>query len=271
MSAPEAKVAVSSAAGVRTIRIDRADKLCAVDIATVCGLIDALVTAQDDPDVGCVVLTGTGRAFSAGADLRELAEPSIVPRASALLADSSGPGGQAPGTGQEAVMLDVLNRFVLAITEVPVPVVAAVNGLTVGVANSFVLASDLVLASSQASTSFGFSKIGLMPDGGATALVPARLGRGAAGRLLYGQETFDANEAFRVGWADEVIDAGSFEAVVAERTASLTARSKHAWAKAKQSLAAGMRPDLLRAMRDEAAGQVELVRTAEHKHAVEAF
>lgn len=271
MSAPAAKVAVSSTGGVRTIRIDRADKLCAVDVATVCGLIDALVAANDDPDVDCVVLTGTGRAFSAGADLRELAEPSAVPRAGELLADSSGPGGQAPGTGGEAVMLDVLNRFVLAITEVPIPVVAAVNGLTVGVANSFVLASDFVLASSHASTSFGFSKIGLMPDGGATALAPARLGRGAVARLLYGQETFDASEALRVGWADEVIDADSFDTVVAERTASLAARSKHAWAKAKQSLAAGLRPELLRAMRAEAAGQVELVGTDEHKRAVEAF
>lgn len=271
MNAGPATIETSTAGGVRTLRIARPERLCAVDVPTMCDLIDDLQGAVDDPEVRCVVLTGTGRAFSAGADLRELAQPSPAPRAAELLATSDGLGGQAPGTRGKAVIIDVCNRFVLAITEAPVPVIAAVNGLVVGVGNAFALAGDLVLASSCATMSFGFSKIGLMPDGGATALAPARMGRGAVARMLYAHETLDAAEAMRVGWADEVVPAEEFDAVVAERAAELASGPTRAWAASKASLAAGLRPELLRAMQAEADGQVALAETDDHRGAARAF
>lgn len=270
-SAPMGTVATSTAGGVRTLRIDRPERLGAVDVPTMCELIDGLADAVADPDVRCVVLTGTGRAFSAGADLQSLTDPGHTPRATELMGRADGMGGQSPTTGGQAMIIDVCNRFVLAVTEAPIPVVAAVNGLTVGVGNSFALASDLVLISSSASVSFGFSKIGLMPDGGATALAPARMGRGPVARLLYLEETIDAAEAARVGWADEVMPAASFEQLVAERAATLAAGPGVAWAKSKESLAAGLRPDLLRAMQAEADGQLALAGTADHRHAARAF
>lgn len=270
-ASPAPSVEITTSGAVRTLRIARPERLCAVDVPTMCELIDGLTAAAGDTNIGCVVLTGTGRAFSAGADLRELAGPAPSARAHELLADRDGLGGAAPGTGGKAMIIDICNRFVLALTEAPIPVIAAVNGLVVGVGNSFALSCDLVLASSDATMSFGFSKIGLMPDGGATALAPARMGRGAVARMLFGRETLDAAEAARVGWADEVVDADSFDRAVAERAAALAAGPAAAWARSKASLAAGLRADLLRAMADEADGQYELAATDDHREAARAF
>lgn len=136
-------------------------------------------------DVRCIVITGSGRAFGAGAAL----------------------GDDFDGGGT----LAAINRLVTAITETPVPVVAGVNGLAAGASVSIALAADLALARRSAYFLLAFVNIGLMPDGGATSLVAASIGRARAMKMAMLGERLPAAEAVAAGLIHDVVEDGAFE------------------------------------------------------------
>lgn len=160
----------------------------------------------DTGQVRVVVLTGAGRAFSAGANVADV--------------DS--------GT------LDAGNRLVRTIMELPLPVIARVNGVAAGIGASIALACDLVLASDKASFVLPFNRLGLVPDGGATGLLVAHAGRARALRIALLQEKIPAGQAAEWGLIASCVDVDEFDDHVAHVAHALAASSAPAMAHTKQ-------------------------------------
>lgn len=150
------KILFTVADGVATITLNRPEKLNSFDRALSLEVIDALDRVKDDATVRAVVLTGAGRAFSAGQDLAE---------------------AMAPGTKIQDILTTQYNPIVRRLRALPKPVVAAVNGVAAGAGANIAYACDLTLAAESANFIQSFINIGLIPDSGGTYTVPRLVGR----------------------------------------------------------------------------------------------
>ncbi len=179
-------VTVDIADRIATITVNRPDKLNALNDATIAELGMAIDAAVADASVGAVILTGAGRAFVAGADISELASQSP------LEAQQRARAGQA-----------VFRRFETS----PKPVIAAVNGFSLGGGCELAMACHLRIASEKAKFGQPEAKLGIVPGFGGSQRLPRLVGRGAALKLLLTGDMIDAAEAHRLGLADEVVPA----------------------------------------------------------------
>jgi 2-(1,2-epoxy-1,2-dihydrophenyl)acetyl-CoA isomerase len=182
-------LAVEQDGAVMTIAFNRPDSLNALTVEVADELSAALRLAED-PGVRAVVLTGAGRAFSSGADLKT-PSPHVMENG-------------LPDLGQN--LRGHFNVPVRQIRDLGKTVVAAVNGPAVGVACSYALACDLVLAARSAYFLLAFVNIGLVPDGGASALIPARVGAARFNQLALKGERLSAEDAFACGLVDGLED-----------------------------------------------------------------
>src|SRR5256714_1432000 len=212
----------------KAVRIElcRPESLNAIDDRLAIELRDALLRLGSDASVRCVALTGAGRAFSAGADIKSRDES---------------PAAEA-GERTRGVLREQINPAILAIREMPKPVIAAVNGPAAGVGCSFAVACDLVVAAESAYFLLAFANIGLVGDGGATITVPARVGLGRAGVLSLLAERLPADEALRWGLADRVVPDAELDAVTTELALRLAAGPTRSYAATKRALNASMLP-----------------------------
>src|SRR6185503_164438 len=189
-------LAVALSDGVLSVTMNRPDSLNSLTAAMLTTIADTLERAHTDPRVRVVRLGGSGRGFSSGAGISE--------------DDRANPGT----AGTPGDVLDAANRGVRSIVNLPQPVVAVVQGPAAGVGASLALASDVVLASEKAFFMLAFTKIGLMPDGGASALIAAAVGRIRAMRMALLAERIPAAEAFAWGLVSAVYPAADFDAAV---------------------------------------------------------
>jgi 2-(1,2-epoxy-1,2-dihydrophenyl)acetyl-CoA isomerase len=200
-------IALQRDGGVATIVLQRPDALNAFTHPMARELLDALGELARDETVRAVVLTGAGRAFSAGADLK-------------------GPSDERPvvASGRPDLgwaLRELYNPLILALREMPQPVIAAVNGVAAGVGCSIALACDLVVAARSASFMLAFVNVALVPDGGASLLVAARAGVARASEMALLGARVDAEEALRWNLVNQVEeDAVSAAAAVAARLAA---------------------------------------------------
>jgi enoyl-CoA hydratase len=171
---------------IATVTINRPDKLNALNSATLGELSHAIDEIRIRDDIGGAIITGAGRAFVAGADIRELAGQTPV------VAKARARGGQ-----------DVFRR----IETCSKPVVAAVNGFALGGGCELAMACHIRIASDQAKFGQPEVKLGLCPGYGGTQRLPRLVGKGRALQLLLTAETIDANEAFRIGLVNRVVHA----------------------------------------------------------------
>lgn len=188
---------------VRLLRMNRPEALNAFTTGLLVQLRQALEAAAEDGEVRCVLITGAGRAFSAGQDL---SDPHVAP--------SRDPGVAPKDIGH------LLEHFyiplALRLRSMPIPVVAAVNGVAAGAGASLALGCDLVLAGESASFIQAFSKIGLIPDCGGTWLLPRLVGRAKALELALLGEKLKAVDAERLGLISRVLpDAELMDAAMA--------------------------------------------------------
>jgi enoyl-CoA hydratase len=244
---------VSLTDGVLSVTIDRPDSLNSLTAAVLTGLSEALELAANDPRVKVVRLGGSGRGFSSGAGI------------GADDAGSSEAGGDPVDT------LYMANRAVRAIVAMPRPVVAVVQGATAGVGVSLALACDLVLASEKAFFMLAFTKIGLMPDGGASALVAAAVGRTRAMRMALLAERIHAAEALDWGLVSAVYPADTFAADVDAVIAGLLAGPSRAFANTKSAVNAATLTELDNALQRETDGQVSLLSGTDFREGITAF
>jgi 2-(1,2-epoxy-1,2-dihydrophenyl)acetyl-CoA isomerase len=249
-----ASVSAERSGAVLRITLDRPDALNAWNEELGDALHAALQDAAEDPEVRCVTITGAGRAFSAGADLRAgfRATPEGKPDVGGLLRERYHP-------------------IILGIRRMPKPVVAVVNGPAVGIGCSLALACDLILAAESAYLSLAFAGIGLVPDGGATLLAPARAGFGRAGELALLGERVPARDALAWGLVNRVLADGELAGAAEALATRLAAGPTRAYAAAKRALNASALAGLEEQLELEASLQQDLAAGADFAEGVQAF
>jgi 2-(1,2-epoxy-1,2-dihydrophenyl)acetyl-CoA isomerase len=179
---------------VVTLRLNRPEKLNALNVELGRALAQALVHAGDDKSVRAIVLTGAGRAFCAGGDLK-------------LLRDVR----KRQASHELEGLLVAGKEICMAIATMPKPVIAAVNGPAAGGGMNLALAADVRIASDKAIFAESFANIGLYPDFGGTYFLPRIVGRALAAELFYSAETLTAEDALRLGIVNRMYPADQFE------------------------------------------------------------
>lgn len=171
--------------GVLTLTLNRPQALNALSLAAWAELEQAIAYARDDDNVRALLITGAGKAFSAGGDIKEMRPD----RTSA----------------EQRERLRLINRTILALYRLEKPTIAAVNGVAAGNGCSLALSCDLVLAAAGASFVLSFVRLGLVPDAGATWLLPRLIGERRAKELVMTARRLDAAEALEWGLISRVV------------------------------------------------------------------
>jgi 2-(1,2-epoxy-1,2-dihydrophenyl)acetyl-CoA isomerase len=236
---------------VATITLDRPDALNALDRALKADLLAAFRYVARDRAVRAVVLTGAGRAFCAGQDLRETSEPG------------------APSLA--TLIRDAYNPLVALIHGIEKPVIAAVNGVAAGAGASLAFACDLRIASEQASFLLAFGRVGLVPDTGSTWFLPRLIGPSRAAELMFTTDPLPAAEAEQIGLVNRVVSAHALLAESHALAVRLTEAAPVALALTKRALNRSLEVGLEDALAYEAALQGIAGRTADHREGVAAF
>jgi 2-(1,2-epoxy-1,2-dihydrophenyl)acetyl-CoA isomerase len=212
---------ISSGGGVTRLTLNRPDKLNAFNGAMHQALRAALEQAAADPACRVIVLTGAGRAFSAGQDLAE---------------GVYNPAGPQPdiGTTIEAYY----NPLIRQMRRLPKPIIAAVNGLAAGAGANIALAADIVIAAKSAGFLQAFARIGLIPDAGGTFVLPRLVGQARARGMALLAEPVPADQAQAWGMIWKAVDDTAFSAEVDAIAAKLAVAPTHALGLIKQAFEA---------------------------------
>jgi 2-(1,2-epoxy-1,2-dihydrophenyl)acetyl-CoA isomerase len=217
-------------------------------------IADGLEALADDDDVRVVVVTGRGRAFCAGADVGYLA---------GLL--------EAQNFEEANALVEAGRRVVEAVTSMPKPVIAALNGPAAGGGANLALCCDLRLASERASIGQTFNRIGLHPDWGGTWMVPRLVGAARAAELFLFAEMIPADEACSMGLLNQVVPHDDLERVTAEWAERLAAKPALPMALAKQALRRTWTSSLGEMLAFEAEAQDRCFRSADASEGIRAF
>jgi 2-(1,2-epoxy-1,2-dihydrophenyl)acetyl-CoA isomerase len=213
-------VNLSLSSGVATIELNRPEALNAWNRQLGVDLLSALRRVDEDEGARAVVITGAGRAFSSGADMRDTT-------------DELTPDGR-PDVRKR--LDECYHPIMLAVRELPKPVLAAVNGAAVGIGCSLALCCDLIVAAESAYFLLAFVNIGLVPDGGSSLFVPARVGIARATELAMLGERLGAAQALDWGLINRVVADGELEREVAALAERLAAGPTRSYAGAKRLL-----------------------------------
>ncbi len=236
---------------VRTLTLDRPDVLNAFNEALYEATAVALGEAAADPDVAVALLTGNGRAFSAGNDLNEMqariTDPSLANKGS-----------------QFSAMINALTDF-------PKPLICAVNGLGVGIGTTILGYADLVFMSSQARLKCPFTSLGVAPEAASSYLLPQLIGRQNAAWLLMSSEWVTADEALRMGLAWKVCEPEDLLPEARRHAEILAARPIPSLMAVKQTIAEPSRAGILAATERENAHFAELMGAVANADALAAF
>ncbi|MFC9617025.1 enoyl-CoA hydratase/isomerase family protein [Streptomyces sp. NPDC056938] len=233
---------------VATIRVDR-PKANAVDPAMIDEFLAVLPPLTADPEVRCIVITGTGRFFIAGADI-------------AVMRDLS-----ADNQARMRRWIDVQRL----IEQAPKPVVAAMNGHALGGGAELSLACDLRILSADATFGFPEMLLGLFPGAGGSQRLPRLVGPHLAKRLMIEGERFAPQRALELGLVDFVASRAEFESLVAEQARRLAAKPTAAIALLKRVVDEGYGLPVEEALKREETGVAELTRTADAAEGLQAF
>ena len=241
--------------GVATITLNRPDAMNSLDIATKELLRDSVVAAADDDAVRCLVLTGTGRAFCVGQDLKEHIQ---------LL--ENGSSDELFTTVEKHY-----NPTVHALATMPKPVIAAVNGVAAGAGASLAFACDLRLVASSAGFNLAFPGVALSCDTGASWTLPRLVGRAKAIELLYFPSTIDAAKALELGLATSVVPDEELQAEVTTLAATLASGPTLSYAAMRQSVNYASSHDFAESLAFEAEKMNLTGASEDHSNAVSAF
>jgi 2-(1,2-epoxy-1,2-dihydrophenyl)acetyl-CoA isomerase len=249
-----AAVALHRHGAVLTIELNRPDSLNAWDKRLGEELLAAVRQAGDDDGVRAVLVTGAGRAFSSGADLRA--------------------GFEATADGRPDVRTVLTERYhpiIAGIRKLPKPVVAAVNGPAVGIGCSLALACDLIVAAESAYFLLAFVNIGLVPDGGSSLLVPERVGIARAAEMAMLGERIPAPRALEWGLINRVVPDAELADRARELAERLAAGPTRSYAGSKRQLNAWRFARMEEQLDLEAAVQQEMVTSGDFQEGVQAF
>jgi 2-(1,2-epoxy-1,2-dihydrophenyl)acetyl-CoA isomerase len=236
---------------IATITLDRPDALNSLTVALKEELLRALRAAGKNPEVRVVILTGAGRAFCAGQDLRERLEPDAAPLATEIR--------------------ERFNPIILAMRRLEKPIIGAINGIAAGAGASLAFACDIRIAAEGASFLLAFGRVGLVPDSGATWFLPRLVGQAKAAELAMTGEPLSAADAERFGLVARVVPAADLAAEARSLAARLAAGAPLALALTKRALDRAAGSTLEEALEYEAWLQGIAGATADHAEGIAAF
>jgi 2-(1,2-epoxy-1,2-dihydrophenyl)acetyl-CoA isomerase len=216
----EQHISVEIEGGVGWIRFNRPEKMNAIGALTRKQLAEAIKQAERDETVRVVVLTGSGRAFSSGADVTEMVQ---------------GAGMRTPEDVGNVLRNEYM-PMLMRLRTMPKPVIAAMNGPAVGIGASFALACDLRIATPEAYILEAFVNIGLAPDGGVSWLLPRLAGTGVAYEMFFTGKPLAAADAHRLGVINRIVPAERLEEEVRDLATQLTSQPRQALAGAKRAV-----------------------------------
>jgi 2-(1,2-epoxy-1,2-dihydrophenyl)acetyl-CoA isomerase len=245
---------IDDADGVRTLTLNRPEAFNSFTLELKEKLLSALRSAATDDAVRAIVITGAGRAFCAGQDLKEHI---------ALL--------QAGDPAPLHTVVDHYNPLVKTVLGMPKPVIASINGMAAGAGASLAYACDLRIAASSAKFLMAFANVGLTADSGASWTLSRLIGYGRAMEMMLLATPVSAEDALAIGMVNQVIPAEGLAAATQGLAARMAAGPTTAYAKIKEALLAGASAGLDEALDVEARTQAEAGATADHAEAVEAF
>ena len=238
------------------IRLDRPAALNAWNHQLGIELLDAVRSVAADDDVRAVCVTGSGRAFSSGADLRDLTSRGVTPEGHIDV---------------HTTLTTIYHPILTTLRRMPKPVVAAINGPAVGIGCSLALCCDLLIAAESAYMLLAFANIGLVPDGGAVALISTRVGAGRATQMALLGERIAASDLRRWGLVNDVLPDHEFEEFVHETLDGLAAGPTLSYAGAKRQINAWMYARLDEQLELEASIQQEMAASSDFREGVTAF
>lgn len=237
--------------GALTITLNRPDVLNAFNSKMGSELLDALKKAERDPAVRAIVLTGAGRAFSSGEDLKARQAEGVV--------------------GFGSTLRDRYNPIVLKMRNMEKPIVGAINGVAAGAGLSLALACDLRIASEKASFIHVFVRVGLVPDAGSSFYLPRLVGLPKAAEMAFLGDSVTAQEALQSGLVNRVVPPEELEAAVKELSGRLAKSPTKAIGLAKRAMNRAMSMDLEQVLDYEVYNQEIAGGTADHKEGMAAF
>lgn len=238
-------------AGIATVTLENGP-VNTIDDRVCRHLVSALATVEADPQVGAVVLTGAGRAFSAGGDLKSL-------------------GDAVDDLTAARAFMTACHRVVLTLSSMEKPVIAAVNGDAAGAGWSIALACDMIVASQEARFVMAFVRVGLVPDLGAAWFLPRLVGPQKAREWMMLGETVTAEEAHRLGAVNRLAPAAEVIPVARELARNLAGGPRRALALMKQMTRRYMHEPLEAALEHEAFAQAAAFQTDDFREGVRAF
>jgi 2-(1,2-epoxy-1,2-dihydrophenyl)acetyl-CoA isomerase len=244
-------ILVRKAGPVATVTMNRPEALNFLDPIMAQEIESALADFEKDEEVRAVIITGAGRAFCAGGDVKFMKQEWPV--------------------YDLVVRMERVTGFIKAMLDLPKPIIASVNGPAVGAGCNIALAADLVLASEKATFCQVFTRIGLIPDCGGIYLLPRRVGMTKAKELIFTARTIEAGEAERIGLVNRVVPAEALEEETRKIAAELASGPTMAIGIAKRLLNQSYESDFETILQAENSNQVLLRKTEDHREGVRAF
>jgi 2-(1,2-epoxy-1,2-dihydrophenyl)acetyl-CoA isomerase len=246
------KLLVTLQDGIKRITINRPERRNSVDHEMIELMRDAMRNSEAD-GTRVVILTGAGDSFCAGADLAATSATDIA------------------NYDVTRAIRENVNPTITAMRNLPIPIIARVHGHAVGVGHNYALACDMIIASEQALFGQVFVKIGLMPDGGSTFILPRMVGYQKAFELMTMGEIIGAEEALRLGLVNRVVPFSELDATVDAMAQRLAAAPQLALAKIKAALNHSAHSDLAAALEFEAVNQDACFHSRDFMEGVTAF
>jgi 2-(1,2-epoxy-1,2-dihydrophenyl)acetyl-CoA isomerase len=241
----------SASSGVLTLTLNRPEVYNSFNRELALALQEALKAAAKDMAIRCIVITGAGKAFSAGQDLNEVVDPE--------------------GPALRDIVGQHYNPIIKLLREIEKPVVAAVNGVAAGAGANIALACDIVVARKSASFVQAFSKIGLIPDSGGTFTLPRLIGLQRASAVMMLGEKVPADDAMAMGMIYKSVADEEFDAAISTLAGQLAAMPTRGLGLTKRALNASMRNDLAAQLEAEEELQFQAGSTYDYQEGVNAF
>jgi enoyl-CoA hydratase/carnithine racemase len=235
---------------VATIEMNRPEALNAMDSDLIKGLVCKLKEISESDEIDIVVLTGKGRAFSAGGDIKTMLsnmdESDFFP------------------------VMDCISEMIITLYSIPKLTISAVSGAAAGLGFSLALATDYIIADKTSKLAMNFIGIGLIPDGGAHFFLEKRLGETKAKQVIWDGKMMGAEEALESGLIQEVA-VGELQETIDARISDWLSRPVQAMIKTKKILADMNRPHLLKILELEKQAQQKMRETIDHQEGIKAF
>ena len=240
--------------GIATLTFNRPERMNALSTPIMEGLLHGLPRLAGDPAVKVVVLTGTGRAFCAGGDVKSMAE-----------------GGEQRSTAEATARLRSRMEVSRILHELPKPTIAMINGPAAGAGLAFALACDLRIAGASARLVTAFVRVGFSGDFGGSFFLTRLVGTARARELYFTGRPVEADEALSLGLVNRVVPDEDLAAVTMELARSLAHGPSIALALMKRNMNCAESQGLAELLDMEAAHQVQTGRTEDHREAAKAF